>query len=399
MKRMIYQKLVEHITAKEATVLIGARQTGKSTLLKQLRDYLELKGESVQFFNLERKELLSDLSAHPENIFKYLPSHENRRQYVLIDEVQYLPDPTNFLKLLYDEYCDRIKLVVTGSSAFYIDEKFRDSLAGRKKIFELRTLDFEEFLLFSNAQDELSELYKLQSGVISVSVLENRLWSYLETYLTYGGYPAVVLEPDNGAKQERLAELRDSFVKRDMLESGIEDEFKFYRLFTLLAAQTGSLLNISELSGTLHLSQHHLSHYLYVLQKYFHINLVRPFSRNIRKELTKMPKIFFNDPGLRNILVNYFAPLESRADKGQILENYVYLRLARRYQADKIKYWRTADGQEVDFIAEESAFAGRAVEVKFSKAGFKAGKYARFRETYPEYPLEVWFWGERALLM
>ncbi|MFN7266568.1 MAG: AAA family ATPase, partial [Bacteroidota bacterium] len=69
MKRMIYQKLVEHITAKEATVLIGARQTGKSTLLKQLRDYLKLKGESVQFFNLERKELLSDLSAHPENIF------------------------------------------------------------------------------------------------------------------------------------------------------------------------------------------------------------------------------------------------------------------------------------------------------------------------------------------
>ncbi|MFM7152569.1 MAG: DUF4143 domain-containing protein [Bacteroidota bacterium] len=102
---------------------------------------------------------------------------------------------------------------------------------------------------------------------------------------------------------------------------------------------------------------------------------------------------------MRNILVNYFAPLESRADKGQILENYVYLRLARRYQSDKIKYWRTADGQEVDFIAEESAFSGRAVEVKFSKAGFKAGKYARFRETYPEYPLEVWFWGEHALLM
>jgi predicted AAA+ superfamily ATPase len=86
MKRTIYQKLIEHPTAKEATVLVGARQTGKSTLLKQLRNYLESKGETVQFFNPERKGLLPDLSAHPGNIFKYLPSQENRRRYVLIGE-------------------------------------------------------------------------------------------------------------------------------------------------------------------------------------------------------------------------------------------------------------------------------------------------------------------------
>jgi hypothetical protein len=86
MNRTIYQKLIEHFTAKEATVLVGARQTRKPTLLKQLRNYLESKGETVQFFNPERKGLLPDLSAHPENIFKYLPSQENRRRYVLIGE-------------------------------------------------------------------------------------------------------------------------------------------------------------------------------------------------------------------------------------------------------------------------------------------------------------------------
>jgi len=398
MKRNMLAKLLAHLPAKEATVLMGARQTGKSTLLQQVREHLEAQGKCARLFNLERKELLLDLNAHPENVFKYLPGPQNDRAFVLVDEVQYLDDPTHFLKLLYDEHRERIKLIVTGSSAFYIDEQFRDSLAGRKKIFELKTLDFEEYLLFSDAQEMLGELQKLRSGTISATVLEQRLWIHLENYLTYGGYPAVVLEPDTQAKRERLAELRDSFVKRDMLESGIGDELKFYKLLMLLAAQTGSLLNVSELSNTLQVSQHHIHQYLYALQKCFHISLVRPFARNLRKELTKMPKVYFNDLGLRNALVNYYAPLETRTDKGLLLENYVYRRLSERYPADQIKYWRTADGNEVDFVIEENAYAGKAVEVKFSQTAFKPDKYGRFEAAYADYPLEVWAWGERKML-
>ncbi|MFN0214546.1 MAG: ATP-binding protein [Saprospiraceae bacterium] len=398
MKRKIFTKLLEHLPDKEATILIGARQTGKSTLLRQVREHLEAQGETVQFFNLERRELLTDLNANPENIFKYLPVQKTGRAFVLIDEVQYLQDPTHFVKLLYDEYSDRIKLLVTGSSAFYIDDKFKDSLAGRKKIFELKTLDFEEYLLFSDLPEELSALQKLRDSVISASALEPRLWVHLENYMTYGGYPAVVLEPDYLRKQERLAELRDSFVKRDMLESGIADEFKFYRLLMLLASQTGGMVNLSELSNTLQVSQHHLSQYLFVLQKCFHISLVRPFARNLRKELTKMPKVYFNDLGLRNALVNYYVSLESRADKGLLLENYVFRQLSERHTLDQIKYWRTADGNEVDFVLEENAYGGKAVEVKFNRSEYKPRKYARFVESYPEYPLEVWSWKERALL-
>ena len=399
MKRTILTKLLDHLPAKEATVLIGARQTGKSTLLRQIREHLEEQGETVQLFNLERKELLIDLDAHPEHVFKYLPNTTPGRAFVLLDEVQYLKDPTHFLKLLYDEYRERIKLVVTGSSAFYIDEKFKDSLAGRKRIFELKTLDFEEYLLFSNAHDELAALQKLRSNAISASLLEQRLWAHLENYLTYGGYPAVVLEPNIEAKQERLAELRDSFVKRDMLESGIGDESKFYKLFMLLAAQTGSLLNVSELSNTLQISHHHLTQYLHTLQKCFHISLVRPFSGNLRKELSKMPKVYFNDLGLRNALVNYFTGLETRPDKGLLLENYVYRRLSERYPAVQIKYWRTADGNEVDFVIEENAYTGRAIEVKFNRTQFKPGKYTRFETAYPAYPLEIWAWRGRELLL
>ena len=124
----------QHLFKKEATILIGARQVGKSTLLKQLAAELQNEGSDVVFLNLERKDILTDLNENPENIFRYFPQN-SPKAYAFIDEVQYLSDPTNFLKLLYDEHSDKLKIVATGSSAFYIDRNSKDSLAGRKKIF------------------------------------------------------------------------------------------------------------------------------------------------------------------------------------------------------------------------------------------------------------------------
>jgi hypothetical protein len=317
---------------------------------------------------------------------------------VLIDEIQYLEDPTHFLKLLYDEHATTLKLVVTGSSAFYIDQQFRDSLAGRKKIFELPTLDFEEFLLFGSKNDELTALRQLRNERVEAFALLPRLWVSLEEYLTYGGYPAVVLEQSLAYKVERLQELRDAFVKRDMLEAGIVDEAKFFRMMTLLASQSGNLLNISELSNTLRLSHTAVEHFIYVLQKCFHIALVRPFYQNLRKELVKMPKVYFGDLGMRNALVNYFAPLEQRTDKGQLIENYVYRRLTEQYLRDQVKFWRTADGNEVDFVVEETAFGGRAIEVKFNPQDAKPNKYKKFLEAYPNFPLQFASWRTVGLL-
>ncbi len=399
MLRKKYHELLVHLPRREMTVLIGARQTGKSTLLKQLAETLTTSGETVLMLNLERKDILVDLNAAPENIFKYLPGRSDKRVFALIDEIQYLDDPTNFLKLLYDEHADHLKLVVTGSSAFYIDRQFKDSLAGRKKIFELQTLDFEEFLMFQGQDAELRELQCLRSGEVEKSAIEPRLWAALELYLTYGGYPAVVLEPEPKHKVERLHDLKDSFVKRDMLESGVTDETRFYRLMMLLAAQIGNLVNTHELANTLQLTHAVTDHFLYILQKCFHLSLVRPFYQNLRKELIKMPKAYFSDLGLRNVFVNYFAPLEQRPDKGALLENYTFRRLSERYAYDQIKFWRTADGNEVDFVVEETAFGGRAIETKFSPGEAKPNKYRKFTEAYPQFPLEFQTWGERKLLL
>lgn len=396
--RKKYPIISAHIPVKEFTILIGARQTGKSTLLKQLNLDLKRDYETVVFLNLERKEILLDLNQSPENVFKYCPLKEGSRSILLIDEVQYLEDPTNFLKLLFDEYADKLKIVATGSSAFYIDKNFKDSLAGRKKIFELQTLDFEEFLEFKNQQILVDELNFITKNNLEKSIYENQFFALLDEYLNYGGYPSVVLEPNFTLKIERLQEIRDSFVKRDILEAGINDEDKFYRLMILLASQIGNLMNINELSNTLKINNITIEKYLHVMQKCFHIQLIKPFYQNIRKELVKMPKIYFEDLGLRNVLINYFAPIEQRADKGAVLENYIYRKLSQKLPKENIKFWRTAEGAEVDFVLEENYQTGQSLEVKFSEGEIKRSKYRKFIEAYPSYPLSFLSWHNLSLI-
>ncbi len=393
-KRRIFSELLSSLPEREFTLLVGARQTGKSTLLRQLYDQVLEAGQIAVFLNLERKNILLDLNENPERVFQYLPQGYSGRAVVFMDEIQYLHDSTHFLKLLFDEYASRVKVVATGSSAFYLHRDFTDSLAGRKRLFQLPTLDFEEFLLFTGQEDLADELELVRKGKIAKSTRSGMLWSALETYALYGGYPAVVLEPDPARKVDRLYELRDAFVKRDMLESGITDEAGFFRFMTLLAGQTGSLLNLAELGSTLRLSSRQVEAYIHTLQTCFHIALVRPYVRNLRKELTKMPKAYFLDLGLRNALIRYFAPLDIRPDRGELFENLVFRRLYDRYPLEDIHFWRTSDGHEVDFVVDENAFSARAWEVKFSASAFSPGRYAKFTEAYPHIPLSCFSWGD-----
>ena len=391
--------IANHLSKKEFTVLIGARQIGKSTLLKQLHEDLKKQNKPTYFLNLDRKDILEELNQNPENLFKFCPLQEGERIIVFIDEIQYLDNATNFIKLLFDEYSSQLKIVATGSSAFYIDRQFKDSLVGRKKIFQMGTLDFEEFLLFKGRSDLVSELKSLQNKKKSKSIKENLLWTYMDEFVNYGGYPAVVLENNIDQKIELLKEIRDSFIKRDILESGITDETKFYRMLLLLASQSGNLLNVNEISNTLRITNATVENYLYVLQKCFHITLVKPFYNNLRKELTKMPKVYINDLGLRNVLVNHFSPIEQRADKGVVLENLCCRLLLERYDIDQVKYWRTADGNEVDFVVETQYLKGFAVEVKFNEQDSKISKYKKFISNYLDFPLEFWWWKKMDLMV
>jgi predicted AAA+ superfamily ATPase len=309
--------------------------------------------------------------------------------YVLIDEIQYLKNPTNFLKYHFDFHADKIKIICSGSSAFYIDQKFNDSLAGRKLIFNLFTLSFEEFLVFKKEEQLIAEIEEMSVREEYVSLQSHKIKILLDEYLTYGGYPAVVLADSTDRKKALLTELAQSFIKRDILESGIKSEEKFYFLLKTLAAQTGGLVNTNQLAGSLQLSVTAIDNYLYTFQKTFHIHLVRPFYRNLKKELTKMPKVYFNDLGMRNILLNIFNPVDSRLDKGELFENFIFLQLRNNYNADEIRFWRTADGNEVDFVVLTEFEKGFAIECKFDERSFNASRFSKFSNEYLAFPLRV----------
>ena len=391
LKRQLFTELSDHLYEKEYTIITGARQTGKTTLLKQLESELNSKNEKVYYFNLEDPEILANLNRHPDNIFMYLTLESDGRTYVLIDEIQYLDNPSNFIKLLYDEYSSNLKLVVTGSSAFYIDKKIKDSLAGRKRLFKLYTLSFDEFIFFKTGETELiDELIKIRNNEKYLSLKRRELKILFKEYLTFGGYPAVVLAKDEANKKLLLKDIFHSYLQKDIYESKIKDEKKFYNLLVLLAGQTGNLLNMNELSNTLKISVTAVENYIYVLQKSFHLHLIKPYHKNIRKELTKMPKIYFNDLGFRTAILNIYQDIETRIDKGLVIENYAFIRLREKFDMEYIKFWRTTSGNEVDFIIDDpGAISKDAFEIKFNDASFRKVKYKKFTDAYPEYNLQL----------
>lgn len=385
-RRKILTAIYEHLEKSQITVITGARQTGKTTIIEHLAEKLQNEEKMVYLFSLEDPVLLNSLNEHPENIFRFIKD-TTRKIYIFIDEIQCLNNPSNFLKFIYDKYKNKLKLVVTGSSAFYIDRKFKDSLAGRKKIFELYTLDFEEFLVFKNQEKLIDELAEIRRRGDYISPMRNAIQAHFDEYLTYGGYPAVVTEDTEEGKRSVLHEIFSSYLKRDITESGVQNPDKFYNLITILAHQSGSLLNINELANTLQISVTAVENYIYILRKCYHIHLVKPFYTNIRKELTKMPKFYFNDNGFRNVIINQFENVTLRPDRGILAENYTFIRLRQLYGSDIIRYWRTAAGNEVDFILPENKTRGSAIEVKYNISEFRSTKYKLFQNAYPGFTL------------
>ncbi len=382
LKRNLYYKCIDHIEKKEITIITGARQVGKTTILKQIETYLKGKNLPSFFINLEDPEYLQLLNEHPKNIFRLFVLPKNKRAYFLIDEIQYLDNPTNLLKYLYDEFSDRIKLIVSGSSAFYIDKKFKDSLAGRKKIFTLYTLSLDEYLRFNNRADlaELAAKIPYQNlSVENIPVTEQREISlHIEQYQIYGGYPKIVLTENDNEKKELLNELLYSYIKKDITESGIKNQQKAMELLKILSEQIGCLLNTNTLSNLLKLSITAVENYLFTLKKSFHIVTISPYFNNLRKEIKKMPKIYFLDLGLRNALLRNFNSPYYRQDMGSIYENFIFRQFLDRLPLDEIHFWRTQQQNEVDFILNGKY----AYEVKYNLSNFIPSKYKTFLSLY-----------------
>ncbi len=372
-KREIHSKIEPWISRPEIIVITGSRQVGKTTLLKMILN--ELPDGQKMYLDLEDLRILEICNSGVEFFIQYLKLHgynPQKRFYVGIDEIQYLENPSNFLKLLYDHH-PSLKLIVTGSSTMEIKQKFKDSLTGRKIVFELDTFSFSEFLNFKS-----ESLFKVKKRLGSIDqILKGQSWKdwalvsteflpHLFEYLTFGGYPKPCQEETQAIKTALIDEIYSSYVRKDIRDIGrITNISAFNNLIKLLAHQIGNLVNFKEISNTLQLNLVTTKKFLFLLENTFIISLCRPFFKNKRKEISKMPKIYFLDLGLRNAISGNFQWAESRQDLGALLENFVFLELKRQFKInEKLHYWRTLAKAEVDFIIQLDDASVVPVEVK-----------------------------------
>ena len=376
-KRQTFQSLHRERTQKYISLLLGARQVGKTTILKQLQKQFNTNNETCLFVNLENPDYKKACNQHPDQLFQITGSQPYQKQIVCIDEIQLLDDPSNFLKYLYDEYHETLKLYVTGSSAFYISQKFNDSLIGRKKITRIHPLNFHEYLDFQNENLLLSSIQ--QTTTIPL-MYKQTIQRHINNYTIYGWYPEIALIQDLEEKKDRLKEYARDFAQKDAREAKLSFHDKLYEIMQILAAQIGQLVNNNQLANDINLQVPSISKYIHVLEKSFHITLIKPFHKNLKKELTKMRKVYFHDIGIRNSILDDFRPLHLRPDKGNYIENIYFSLLAQNHHQDDIRFRRTKDKHEIDFIIEKK----QAHEVKYRHQTIKKTTQNLFQKNYPD---------------
>lgn len=317
-------------------LIVGLRQTGKSTLAKSL-----INTSPLQLFNFD---LMSD-QAEFLNQNRHTLAEFARRyaQYtIIIDEVQKCPEATNIIKHLYDQY--HLRFLLTGSSELKITRRIGDSLAGRIKQYRLYPLSIKELLI--------------QRGVLSEPASQitfDLCQPILSSYLVYGSLPKL----ENISIDEyttHLFSLSEGLLTTDILElEHIKKSTKIVALARLLAQQIGQLVNIAELSILTELSRVSIYRYLDIFEQLNIICRAYPLSTNNRRAISAKFKIYFTDLGIRNALVNAFNPIQSRLDTGPLLENAVYMGIKRTMEyttphAYELGFFRDRNGSELDIV-------------------------------------------------
>lgn len=347
--RIVYYQLKQHLDKPELSVILGPRQSGKTTVIRKIQDDLEKEGLPTVSLNLD---IIEDrvFFTSQHTLLDYIEKKAGKRKvYVFIDEISRLVNAGLFLKGLYDLKRDH-KFIITGSGSLELKADIIEPLTGRKKVFYCFPLSFTEFAAYklqirTNVFDHMySEATRI---LITQTYVRKRL---IQEYLHFGGYPRVALAQTIEEKTDVLKELYSSYIEKDIRQLlKVDREQAFTNLIRVLAGQVGNIVNRAELASTLGVTQTTIEKYLYLLEKTFVIGLVRPFYTNVRKELVKSPKVYFIDPGFLHIAQGILPGLEKQIT-GNVFENACWLRLTELNPLQPLQFWRTKSGAEVDFV-------------------------------------------------
>jgi predicted AAA+ superfamily ATPase len=362
--RFIAANIIHRLKQSDKIIVVyGARQVGKTTLIKTILKNGFGKILEINADQLKYREVLSskDLTQIKRLVSGY--------DLLFIDEAQQVPNIGLNLKIIKDNIPE-LKIIATGSSSFELANKISEPLTGRKWTFTLFPISLLEMSNFKNPFEIDSEL---------------------ADYLMFGMYPEVFSYENRLDKMDYLKEIIESFLYKDLLTlSQIKNSGKIYELLQLLAYQVGSPVSYSELGRKLGLSTDTVISYIDLLEKVFVIYRLPGFSRNLRKEITKNKKIYFYDTGIRNAVIEDFSLPEKRPDIGALWENFIISERIKRnsYKRAHTKsyFWRTYTGAELDYI-EESSGKLSGYEIKWKK---KKSKVPRsWLETYENADFEV----------
>jgi predicted AAA+ superfamily ATPase len=360
-QRSIEAKITDKLFKGKAIVIYGARQTGKTYLVKKIVDRLK---QSAVWFNADEYDVAGMLT---NKTSVQLNSLFGDRKIVIIDEAQRIENIGITLKLVVDQLKE-YQVIATGSSSFDLANKINEPLTGRKWLFQLFPLTFEELAGHYGLPEELR---------------------MLEQRLIYGSYPEIVTSRN---KEEVLKLLASDYLYKDILSfDSIKKSDKIYSLLKALALQTGSPVSYAELSGLTSMDIKTVQKYIDILEQAFIIFRLAAYRKNIRTELKKSRKIYFWDNGLRNAIIGNFDPLDKRTDIGQLWENYIvserHKYLSYHNSNTKIYFWRTTQNQEIDLI-EESSQELLAVEIKWNPRRKKLFSKT-FTGNYPDAKLSI----------
>ena len=366
-KRWCYEKVKKHaFEAKEVTMVIGPRQSGKTTLLRQLMDEMIRDGRKVMYLNLDY-EADNQFFESQITLIAKIKNDIGSAGTVFIDEVQRKENAGVFLKGIYDMDLG-YKFVVTGSGSFELNEKIVESMAGRKRLFELNSLSFKEFVDYKTDYKYVENYDLLQKFE------EDKLSLMLQEYLIFGGYPRVILSSDEAEKRLLATEIFNSYLDKDIRGwLGVDKIQEFTEMCRVLAAESGQLLDMTKLGKQTALSYKTIKNYLWYLEKTYVIRTVRPFGKNKVNELVRSPMVYFNDLGMRNFLLGQLYQRNFKinlVDTSFLFQNLIFLMLIDLTEINllpyDICYWRTKSGAEVDFVWG-NIVKPIPVEVKFSK--------------------------------
>lgn len=350
-ERNLYHSIKAHMSKKQVTVITGLRRTGKTTLLRKALEDIKTKNKLyIDLERLDNRDLFTEKNY--DNILislAYRGIDIKKKAVIGIDEIQLVPEIISVIKYFYDHY--GFKFIVTGSSSYYIKNLFTESLAGRKKVFELSTLSFSEFQRFKGLNNIPKELFKN----FFIRNEYERLKKLYEEFINYGGFPEVALTSSARVKRDFLNDIVDSYLRIDIRSIvDIRDQKNIYRLMKMLASRTATRLDYSKLSVLTGISRSSVYDYLSLLENTFIITRITVESRNPDKEIVKAPKLYFNDNGLVNML--------AQVSSGVLFENAIFNQLKHH---GSLKYYSLKSGREIDFI-----FNGKtAIEVKETASG------------------------------